>query len=639
MGSHASAPPAAEQAEAQVTSSGRTCRCFESSGAPLFSCQPSCSASSRGYKCCRCSSRFANPNASGVEGGDGEVTYEADVSIVKMDESSHLDKPSQKTRLQKSFSAGHLQRSWSTGNLKSQNDTKSAYAGTDTLQRSSKTGGVSFAGGVSTVSVHADAPRTKRNSSTSVKLIKELEKKTSSRLQLIIENPLPIANCYTMLHLVGEGSFGSVRAAKVKATGALRAVKSILKGKKKRMTMLKTEIEITKMVDHPNIIKLYEIFEDVTSIYLVMEFCAGGHLLARVKAEGRFTEVGAAATMMQIFRAVFYLHSMWICHRDLKPENFLILTPDSVESSVLKITDFGLSCIVKPDEVLTSFAGTPAYMAPEVVAKHYNLACDMWSCGVNMYMLLCGYLPFRGESDADIHAKVSAGRYKFSATDWVDTSEDAMKLVDLLLRMDAQQRPKAQEALRHEWVTKKAPKGKEFQLQPGLVENLRGFRKQNKFKRAALHLIASLLSEDHLQASNQAFMYLDSDGDGRLSFAELQEGLDRDALHEGDAQLNDVFYEPGGEDGHPTYHDYTYTEFIAATFDRKTAVTKDICRVAFNFFDRNKDESITSSELSTGGLLGHLTARELEKMVSDLDRNGDGVLDFQEFMHMMRDEI
>lgn len=565
--------------------------------------------------------------------------YEADSSIVntQLDGSRRMGHaPSMEKRLSLPGGRG-LQRSWSAGNLSQKESDLSASAPLTAWERPHAH--VQFAGTASTASMYREVTMRKQNSSTSMKLIKELEKKTSSRLQLIIENPVPIANCYLILHLLGEGSFGSVRAAKVKATGAVRAVKSILKGNKRRMAMLKKEIEITKMVDHPNIIKLYEIFEDVTTIYLVMEFCAGGHLLARVKAEGRFPEVAAAATMMQIFRAVYYLHTMWICHRDLKPENFLILNPDPIVSSVLKVTDFGLSCIVKPDEVLTSFAGTPAYMAPEVIAKHYGLPCDMWSCGVNMYLVLCGYLPFRGDSDADIHAKVSAGRYTYHASDWVDTSEEAMKLVDLLLRMHAQRRGTAQEALHHEWVVKKAPKGKEFQLQPGIVQNLRGFRKQNKFKRAALHLIASLLGEESLQASHQTFMYLDADGDGKLSLAELQEGLDRDPLLEGDAQLHDIFHESDAEVSSGTFYDYTYTEFIAATFDRRKAVTKDVCRAAFNFFDRNKDGTITSLELSTGGLLGHLTARELEKIVSDLDHNGDGVLDFDEFTHMMRDEI
>merc|ERR1719334_1449185 len=153
-------------------------------------------------------------------------------------------------------------------------------------------------------------------------------------------------------------------------------------------------------MDHPNIIKLFETFEDHRNIYLVMELCSGGELFDRIIATGHFSEKEAAVLMQQIIRAVYYMHENSICHRDLKPENFLFMTKDPIESNYLKIIDFGLSCKFSPDKVMETKAGTPYYVAPQVLSGKYDHQSDIWSCGVIMYVLLCGYPPFFGDTDA-----------------------------------------------------------------------------------------------------------------------------------------------------------------------------------------------------------------------------------------------
>lgn len=183
---------------------------------------------------------------------------------------------------------------------------------------------------------------------------------------------------------IGEGSYGTVCKATNKSTGAARAVKSISKEHMKNIERFKQEIAIMKMMDHPNIIKLYETFEDRKNIYLVMELCLGGELFDRIIDAGHFTEVQAAILMQQIVRAIYYMHESHVCHRDLKPENFIFSTKEPIEKSILKIIDFGLSCSYKPDQVLTTKAGTPYYVAPQVLAGKYDHLSDLWSCGVIM---------------------------------------------------------------------------------------------------------------------------------------------------------------------------------------------------------------------------------------------------------------
>merc|ERR1719156_337541 len=143
---------------------------------------------------------------------------------------------------------------------------------------------------------------------------------------------------------MGEGSYGAVSKCTNKSTGVVRAVKSISKAQMKNLARFKQEIAIMKMMDHPNIIRLYETFEDHRNIYLVMELCKGGELFDRIIEAGHFTEKQAAILMQQIIRAIYYMHENHVCHRDLKPENFLFMTKDPIEKSLLKIIDFGLSC-------------------------------------------------------------------------------------------------------------------------------------------------------------------------------------------------------------------------------------------------------------------------------------------------------
>merc|ERR550537_1578954 len=133
------------------------------------------------------------------------------------------------------------------------------------------------------------------------------------------------------------------------------------------------------MMDHPNIIKLYETFEDHRNIYLIMEICSGGELFDRIIETGHFTEVQAAIVMQQIMRGMFYMHEIKLTHRDLKPENFLFQTKDPIEKCTLKIIDFGLSCKFTEGGVLTTKAGTPYYVAPQVLAGKYDQSADLWS--------------------------------------------------------------------------------------------------------------------------------------------------------------------------------------------------------------------------------------------------------------------
>mmetsp|Transcript_81879 Transcript_81879/g.258279 ORF Transcript_81879/g.258279 Transcript_81879/m.258279 type:complete len:513 (-) Transcript_81879:40-1578(-) len=465
---------------------------------------------------------------------------------------------------------------------------------------------------------------------------KEVKEGGIGTSQFILDKTGKIQDVYTMeKKKLGEGTYGSVVRGTHKATGKVRAIKMIAKTQMRNVERFKKEIAIMKMMDHPSIIKLFETFEDSRFIYLAMELCVGGELFDKIISAGHFTEADAAKVMQQILRAVFYMHEHSICHRDLKPENFLFLTKDAISKNVLKLIDFGLSCRYSPNELMATKAGTPYYVAPQVLLGKYTHACDIWSCGVIMYILLCGYPPFYGQGDAEVLAKVRLGHVSFDARDWGHVSQQAKDLIRLMLRVNPKDRLTAEQALNHIWTKRKAPSGN-VPLQQGLLDNLRSFRSQNKLMKAALHIIAGQLSEHQIKNLRETFIKLDGNGDGLLTLRELAEGLRQAGLEELPPDMQDIM-EGVDSDGSGVID---YTEFVAASLERRLYLQEDVCWCAFKVFDLNSDGMITLDELKkvlndedVEEAVGVQTTREILK---EIDRNGDGSIDFQEFMSMMQ---
>lgn len=470
----------------------------------------------------------------------------------------------------------------------------------------------------------------KRRKAKNLRVIETMGMVPSASLQVVIDNHGDLEDFYDVeAKPLGQGSFGVVRQAKVKVTGAARAVKSINKEKmKEKRDVLKHEIEIMKMIDHPNLVMLHEIFEDTEFLYLVMELCSGGHLEARVKKAGRLREGQAAAVFRHILRGVHYMHAHRICHRDLKAENILLGNSDPLERCVVKLSDFGLSCVVSPKQVLTSCAGTRSHMAPEVLAKKYDISCDLWSCGVILYFFLSGYLPFAGDDE------VRAAKVAFSSKEWLDVSQDAINLISSLLTKNARKRSTAKQALREPWIKQRAPPPAEVTLQRTLIRNLCSFRSLNKFKRATLSVVVNMLDEADVSVPRATFNALDLNGDGIISLAELKRAL----AEQGGEGMDIVCIFQDVSAGGKVLKEFTYTEFLAATFDRKHLRQTGICRTAFKCFDKNGDGTISMAELAKGHLLGHLSMEELVEILNSLDRNGDAHIDFEEFTAMLHEE-
>lgn len=430
----------------------------------------------------------------------------------------------------------------------------------------------------------------------------------------------------------GEGSYGAVFVAVNKATNERRAVKSV----EKKVFNAK-EIGVMKTMDHPNICKLFETFEDKKQMYMVMELCEGGELFEVILSAGTFQERQAAHVMQSTFRALNYMHSHALTHRDLKPENFLVtekVTGSTIESATIKLIDFGLATGVKPGQALTTKAGTPYYVAPEVLSGRYTEAADNWSLGVIMYIILSGYPPFNGETNPQILKSVERGEAKYPNAEWRKISGDAKDLVKGLLTKNPQKRCTAEQALQHVWIDKKAPQAEEVSIGSAFVDNLRAFRSVNKFKKTALQVIASNVKEAKIKALKETFVSMDKNGDGSLTTQELQDALGKAGLMELAPDLKDIV---NGIDANASGV-IDYREFLAATLDKRNLLQDSTLWQAFAFFDKDDDGKISRKELQ--GVIADdgvksMFAEELERLMTEVDMNGDGEIDFEEFKAMM----
>ncbi|OMJ85650.1 hypothetical protein SteCoe_13002 [Stentor coeruleus] len=446
-----------------------------------------------------------------------------------------------------------------------------------------------------------------------------------------------LRDTYRIGKKLGEGAFGSVRKITHRSTGEIRAVKTIhkrnLRSEEERQTFF-NEVSVLRAIDHPNVLKLYEFYQDDKNYYLITEFCTGGELFDRIINSGHFSEALAARYMKQILSVVAYCHERNIVHRDLKPENFLL---DSTEEDAnLKVIDFGTAQFFTHGLHMTQKFGTPYYIAPEVLRKNYDHLCDVWSAGVNMYILLCGFPPFGGQTDEQILKRVAAGRYSFPSPEWDSISFEAKDLISKMLNVDISRRISAADALMHPWLSNASKAPINTNTAKTLFQNLKTFRTERRLQKATLSYIISQLStkEDRLEML-ELFKSLDKDSSGTLNRAELIEGFHM--------IYGDVYEDIQGEIGKIIAQvdvnqsgEIDYSEFVLATMNRQKLLSREKLESAFKAFDVDNSGTISADELK--GILGRYHTYEdhiWQDIIREVDTNGDGVIDIREFTEMM----
>ncbi|KAM3875682.1 calcium/calmodulin-dependent protein kinase type IV [Diretmus argenteus] len=291
---------------------------------------------------------------------------------------------------------------------------------------------------------------------------------------------------YSMGAELGRGATSIVFRCEEKHTQKLYAAKVLKKTIDKKI--VRTEIGVLLRLSHPNIIRLKEIFETETDIALVLELVTGGELFDRIVERGYYSERDAAHVIKQILEAVAYLHENGVVHRDLKPEN--LLYADLSLDAPLKIADFGLSKIIDDQVTMKTVCGTPGYCAPEILRGNaYGPEVDMWSVGVILYILLCGFEPFfDARGDQYMYSRILNCDYEFVSPWWDEVSLNAKDLVSKLIVQDPHKRLTVQEALQHPWVLGKAAR---FSHMDTAQRKLQEFNARRKLKAAMKAVVAT----------------------------------------------------------------------------------------------------------------------------------------------------
>jgi len=450
---------------------------------------------------------------------------------------------------------------------------------------------------------------------------------------------------------VGDGTFGIVHRMRCKHTGLVRAMKTVPKEFLEEADLWQ-EIKLMREMDHPCVARLFGTYEDAENVHMVMEHCSGGELFNVIDSMGNLPQATAASMFQQMLISVNYIHSRKVCHRDLKPENFLLSWDvASSESWLVKLIDFGTAKSFSSENPMTTKICTIHYVAPEILVRGevvYDEKCDIWSLGACLFLMICGNLPFSGETDAVVIKLVRKGKFKFEPEELWQDAEDVRDLISSILQVDSKQRLSAYQALQHPWFRAKVRRPDTSLRLEEAIPRLLHFHTLSWFKRAALQLLASQLPEDQLHDLRPLWFDLDARHVGKISCEDLARIVPARDLSQDRRSLQAALFQRMREEGKG---EMGYTTFIAAMLDRERRRNAAVCKSVFRELDLDNDNFIRMTELNilyqsvqqkAGGgdkpALSRASGAEngsreaCEKVLQLYDRDKDEALSFSEFL-------
>ncbi len=400
---------------------------------------------------------------------------------------------------------------------------------------------------------------------------------------------------------------------------------------KKNLKQFVREMNILMKIDGPYVVKLYDIYEEERHIQLVMEECKGGQLsdrMIQIFSKGKsYTEREIAKLFEQIMSAIAYCHDNGIVHRDLKPENILYLNKGETINESIKIIDFGLSRLFSQKK-MNSKVGTTYYVAPEVLLEKYNEKCDIWSAAVILYMTLSGEIPFKGNNDIEIYNAIFNYQFNFDSKHWKQISPSVIDLIKKCL-VPEMIRPSAKEVLDHPWFKNAELLNVNFEINIKVFMN---YINSCKLKKMIFTYIATRLSPKEEAKLKDIFISYDENKDGNISLEELKLGLKQ--LNSKAIDINDIekIYKTLDTDNNGKIF---YTEFLAALVGETPYLTEEKLYRAFLFLDKDKTGKIDKAAIKDVILHNKYIDDEINNIIDEVDKNKDGVIDYNEFLDMM----
>ena len=503
-------------------------------------------------------------------------------------------------------------------------------------------------------------PNDPNNSTIKMKSKKIRKRKKTKKKN--IENPLKLTNdviitrnqknpelIYIKKKVLGKGSFGKVWLVHNKELEKYFAMKIIKKTTASNLkdSEIMNEISILKSLDHPKILKILDFYSTSNLYYIIIEYCPEGELYNEIIKKGKFDEGKTAFIMNQLFKAILYLHSNNIIHRDLKPDNIMITKREKNDCLQVKLIDFGTAKIFKKNQNHYNYVGSSYYIAPEILNRKYNEKCDIWSCGVIMYILLSGKPPFDGNNDQEVLDKIKVGKYNLDIFPFNKLSNECIDLIKKLLTYDPNQRINASEALNHNWFNRKEfinenivniiDKESAFQM----IKNMQNYNKHDNILYCAVlaYLVHHNSNEKECIEAGKLFNILDLNNNGKIEKNELKKGMMeywKLSKEEIDQEI-DIIYENIDTD-HNGYIEYE--EFIRAAVNPKIFLSQNYLKFAFKYFDVDKNGFITFDEIKTRFMQNannhsEDVERELKDIYNNIYCNHDGNVSFEDFCQMM----
>ena len=430
-----------------------------------------------------------------------------------------------------------------------------------------------------------------------------LRSERSSIYQINKEN---IYDVYDFCGKISSGFYGKVEKACFKGDPSkFYAVKIISKANltEKNLNNLICEIQVLAKLDHPNIVKYYETYDDEKNFNVVMELCEGGELFDRIVKKKRLSEKDAAEILFKITHAISHCHSNNIVHRDLKAENILFETKTENKNDV-KIIDFGLAR-KKGSHNMHSIVGTPCYVAPEVLDGTYDKKCDMWALGVLTYVMLFGKYPFNDENKSVLFDKIKNQEPIYDSN---LISDDALNVIQILLYKNPNKRPDANSLLNHSWFVKTLKNEFKDNIKDlSLIPTLKGFKPPNKFLKKIMTFIVKDISGNDIDDIKKKFYILDEKKTGVVEISKYQSIIEPSYLNnivkkqekinnnnESNELFADCLLNKFIKTEVPTNTDSAidskmdYTSYLAANLKEKKLITEDTIKQLFSRFDVDK---------------------------------------------------
>ncbi|KAF0689386.1 Aste57867_19148 [Aphanomyces stellatus] len=447
---------------------------------------------------------------------------------------------------------------------------------------------------------------------------------------------------YKVIRELGTGAFGVVNLVENLSTGDQYAMKVITIGPNAKLPVLRNEINLWRGLQHPNVVRLIETYETSSHIYMIMELCTGGHMLTAVKARKQaYPEDTVKDYIRKLTASIYYLHLKNICHRDIKLENILYETDQ--EGSDIKLCEcvvflcdpeevclcsFGASTLFREGVQMQTVLGSVVYMAPEFLEGHYTQACDMWSLGVVMFMLLSNSMPFFGSTEEDLIECIFESKVSFDDDVWSTVSPDAKSLIRKLLQPNVNERYTALQVLMHPWVKSAPMPTLPSQEIDRIITQLSDFASFSRMKRAALLAVAFCSSSIDTTNLRKAFDLLNVLHNGVLTLKDLEQAslIEQYPL----VDFHKIFASLDIEKSNQV----TFLEFVSATMELNLQNDK-VLRKAYNLFSPNDAKGGINEECLGRMLGGDFDAEAVRDMIKAADVDKDGTISYNEFVHIL----